>query len=51
MLLILLIVLVVLALGGGSWGYSRYGYAGMSPLGVILLVAVVLWATGHLHIH
>jgi|CZKU01.1.fsa_nt_gi hypothetical protein len=28
MLLIILLVVFLLALGGGSWGHSRYGYAG-----------------------
>jgi len=48
MLLIILIVVFVLALGGGSWGHSRYGYAGWSPAGLILLVLAVLYFTGHL---
>jgi hypothetical protein len=47
-MLILLIILFVLALGGGIWGHSRQAYWGWSPAGVILLVAVVLLATGHL---
>ena len=46
---VLLLVLLVLAIGGGSWGHSRYGYAGWSPAGVILLVAVVLYVGGYLH--
>jgi hypothetical protein len=50
MLFILLIVLLVLALGGGTWGYSRYGYAGWSPAGIILLVLLVLWFTGGIRI-
>ena len=49
MLTILIIVLLVAALGGGGWGYSRWGLAGMSPAGIILLVLVVMWLTGHLH--
>jgi hypothetical protein len=48
-LMILLIVLLVLALGGGGWGYSRFGAAGWSPAGVLLLVLVLLYFTGHLH--
>jgi hypothetical protein len=48
MLLILLIVVLVLALGGGGWGHSRYGYVGWSPAGLILLVLLVLYFTGHL---
>lgn len=49
MFLIILCVLLVLALGGGGWGHSRYGYAGWSPAGIIILVLVVMWLTGHLH--
>lgn len=49
MLLIILIVFFVLALGGGGWGHSRYGYAGWSPAGFILLVVVLLYFTGNLH--
>jgi hypothetical protein len=50
MLMLILIVLLVLALGGGGWGYSRYGYAGWSPAGLIIVLFLVLWATGNLHI-
>jgi Protein of unknown function (DUF3309) len=50
MLLIIFVVLLVLAFGGGSWGHSRYGYVGWSPAGVIVLVFVVLWFTGNLHL-
>jgi uncharacterized protein DUF3309 len=49
MLMIILIVFLVLALAGGSWGHSRYGYAGWSPAGLIVAGIVVLWMTGHLH--
>ena len=49
MLMIILIVFFVLALGGGVWGHSRYGAAGWSPAGLILLVAVLLFFTGNLH--
>ena len=49
MLTILLIVLLVLAVGGGSWGHSRYGYAGWSPAGIVILVLLALWFTGNLH--
>ena len=49
MLLTILVVLLILSLLGGGWGYSRWGYVGMSPAGVVLLVLVVLWLTGHLH--
>ena len=49
MLTILLIVLLVLALGGGGWGHSRFGVASWSPLGLIVLVLLVLYFTGNLH--
>ncbi|MFI5299798.1 MAG: DUF3309 family protein [Polyangiales bacterium] len=50
MLTILLIVCLVFALGGGAWGHTRYGYTGWSPAGLLLLVLVVLWLTGNLHV-
>jgi hypothetical protein len=46
--LILLIVLLALSIGGGGWGHTRYGYAGWSPAGIILIVLAVLYFTGHL---
>ena len=49
MLTILLLVFLVLAIGGAGWGHSRYGYAGWSPVGVILAIFLVLWLTGNLH--
>ena len=48
MLMIILIVFLLLSIGGGGWGHARYGYAGWSPAGVILLVIAVLWFTGNL---
>jgi hypothetical protein len=48
MILVLLIVIILLA--GGGFGYSRYGLAGFSPLGIIILVLLILWLTGNLHI-
>jgi hypothetical protein len=50
MLMLILIVLLLLALGGGGWGYSRYGYAGWSPAGLIIVLFLVLWFTGNLHV-
>jgi fatty acid desaturase len=51
MLLVLFIVLLVLAFGGGGWGRSRYGGWSFSPFLVILAVGVVLFYTGHLSFH
>jgi hypothetical protein len=48
MLLIVLLVVFLIALGGGGWGHSRYGYAGWSPAGVILVILALLYFTGHL---
>jgi hypothetical protein len=45
MLTILMILLVVALIGGGI-GHSRYGYAGWSPAGILLLVVLVLFLTG-----
>ena len=47
---ILLLLLVLLALGGGGWGFSRFGWLGMTPGGLVLLVVVVLVATGTLRL-
>ena len=43
----ILIVLLVLSLLGGGWGYSRYGYAAVSPLGILLVLFLILYFTGH----
>lgn len=48
MLTIILIVLLVMALGGGGWGHSRYGAAGWSPAGILILVLVVMFFMGRL---
>jgi Protein of unknown function (DUF3309) len=45
---IILLVILVMALAGGGWGHSRYGYAGWSPAGLIVLVLAVMYFTGHL---
>ena len=46
-MLTILFILLVLALVGGGLGHSRYGYAGWSPAGIILLVLLVLFLTGN----
>ena len=33
----------------GRRQYSRFGYAGWSPAGLILVVLLVMWLTGNLH--
>ncbi len=47
MLLTILFVLLLIALLSGGVGYSRFGYVGMSPAGVLLIVVAVLLLTGH----
>jgi hypothetical protein len=49
MLTILFIVLLIAALAGGGWGYSRYGWAGFSPAGLLLVIFLVLILTGGVH--
>ena len=44
----LLIVLLLLALLGGGFGFSRYGAAGLGPAGLILIILIILAATGRL---
>jgi hypothetical protein len=46
MFTILLIVLLIALIGGGL-GHSRFGYAGWSPAGLIVVVLLVLLLTGH----
>jgi hypothetical protein len=48
-MLTLLIIVLVLALVGGGFGHSRFGYAGWSPAGIILVILIVLYLTGNLH--
>ena len=50
MLLIILLLLVLLTAGGGYWGRARWGYAGWSPLGLVVLILLLLWLTGNLRI-
>lgn len=47
MLWIILLVLLILALGGG-WGYDRYGPWGFSPLGIVLIIVIILLLTGNI---
>jgi Protein of unknown function (DUF3309) len=47
---ILIIVLLILLLGGGGYyGHSRYGGPGLGGvLGLVLVIAVVVWVVGGL---
>jgi len=46
MLTILVIVLIIALIGGGL-GHSRYGYAGWSPAGILLVILLLWLLTGH----
>ncbi|MET0794345.1 MAG: DUF3309 family protein [Polyangiaceae bacterium] len=46
MFTILLIVLLI-ALVGGGLGHSRYGYAGWSPAGLLVVILLFMLFTGH----
>jgi hypothetical protein len=46
MLFTLVLVLLVLAIIGGGYGHSRFGYAGWSPAGVLLVVLLVMLVVG-----
>jgi hypothetical protein len=43
----ILFIILILALIGGGVGHSRYGYAGWSPAGVLIVVLLLLLFTGH----
>ena len=46
--IIILVVLVLAVLGSlPTWGYSRgWGYGPFGLLGVLLVIAIILWLTG-----
>ena len=48
-MLTLLVILLVVALVGGGVGHSRYGFAGWSPAGILILIVLVMALTGNLH--
>lgn len=50
MLIAILLILPVFATMGAGWGHSRFGFVGWSPVGIILLVLLIMYLTGHLHI-
>jgi len=45
-MLTILLILLLLSLIGGGLGHSRFGYAGWSPAGLILVVVLVMLFTG-----
>ena len=51
MSLLVLILLLLLVFGGlPNWGYHNYGYAPSGLGGIILVVVLVLFLTGRLHV-
>ena len=48
MLLTLIALLLLISLLSGGVFYSRWGYGGFSPFAVLVIVALVLYLTGHL---
>lgn len=47
-MLTLLVILLILAMFGGGFGHSRWGYAGWSPAAVIALVLLLMLLMGRL---
>jgi hypothetical protein len=47
-MLTILVILLLLALLGGGVGYGRYGFAGMSPAGILIVILIVMALTGRL---
>lgn len=49
MLMTILLVLLVVSLIGGGVGHTRFGYAGWSPAGILVVILAVMFFTGRLH--
>jgi hypothetical protein len=47
-MLTILVILLLLSLLGGGIGYGRYGFAGMSPAGILIVILIVMALTGRL---
>ncbi len=46
-MLTILFILLVLALVGGGLGHGRFGYAGWSPAGILVVILLVMFLTGN----
>jgi hypothetical protein len=49
MLLVVLVSLLLLTVGAGAGGHSRYGHACWLPTAVVALMLIALWLTGTPH--
>ena len=50
--ILIIVVLLLLFGGGGYYGYNRYGGRGLSGvLGLVLIIVLVLWLAGGLHLN
>lgn len=47
-MLTILVILLILALLGGGFGYGRYGAVGLSPALIVGLILIVMLFTGRL---
>ena len=48
-LLLLLLVLLVICSAVGFAGHAAWGVMGFSPVGLLVVVLLILYFTGHLH--
>ena len=50
-ILVIVLLLILLGGGGGYYGYSRYGGRGLGGvLGLVLIVIIVIWLVGGIHV-
>jgi hypothetical protein len=47
-LMTLLIILLVIALLGGGLGHGRFGYAGWSPAGILIVILLIMLVSGRI---
>jgi membrane protein YdbS with pleckstrin-like domain len=50
MLITILIIALAIAVAGSSFWQKKLGYWGWSPVGLVLLVVLIFWLTGYIHI-
>ena len=44
----ILIILLVIALLGGGLGHGRFGYAGWSPAGILVVILLIMLVSGRI---